>query len=84
MGTSSVGQRFQQAVWLAQQGKREAAASVFAGIVTQEPEYEAAWLWLAACLDDPARRRYCLERALQINPGNLRARRLLASLTPAA
>lgn len=80
MGTPSTNQRFRLAVRLAQQGQRRQAAPVFAGIVTEDPRNEAAWLWLAACLDDPQRQRYCLKQVLNINPHNQRARKALTQL----
>jgi hypothetical protein len=40
--------------------------------------HEADWLLTAAIVTDPAKRRYCLERALAINPGSEPARRALA------
>lgn len=42
---------------------------------------EADWLLTAAILTDAAKRRYCLERALTINPGSEPARRALAQLS---
>jgi hypothetical protein len=39
---------------------------------------ELDWLWLATQLSDPSDRRYCLERALAINPQSTVARDELA------
>ena len=43
--------------------------------------YEVDWLLNAAIMTDGAKQRYCLERALAINPGSDVARRALARLT---
>ena len=41
---------------------------------------EVEWLLYAAMMTDVAKKRYCLERALAINPGSDVARRALARL----
>ncbi|NTU78515.1 MAG: hypothetical protein HGA45_03790 [Chloroflexales bacterium] len=41
---------------------------------------ELDWLWLYMQLSDRARRRYCLERALSINPQSAIARREMEML----
>jgi hypothetical protein len=43
---------------------------------------ELDWLCCAAIMTDPVKRRYCLERALAINPGSELAARALARLSP--
>ncbi len=42
----------------------------------------SAWLWMTAALSDPERQRYCLEKALEISPGNRLARTGLERLQP--
>lgn len=56
-------------------------ADVFAQALREDSNHEIDWLWTAAHLTDADQRRYCLERALAINPRNERARRDLARLT---
>ena len=41
---------------------------------------EVEWLLYAAMMTDAAKKRYCLERALAINPGSDMAKRALAKL----
>ena len=36
-----------------------------------DPESELGWLWFAAVTDDPAEKRYALDRAVSINPDSL-------------
>jgi hypothetical protein len=46
------------------------ASRLLAQYVTQDPNNDVAWLWLAACLDEPEQQRYCLKKASAINPNN--------------
>lgn len=45
---------------------------------------ELDWLWFYMQVTDPAHRRYCLQRALAINPHSAIARRELELLDPTA
>lgn len=60
----------QQAIDYARQGNATIASRLLARYVTQDPKSDTAWLWLAACLDDPDKQQYCLKRATEINPSN--------------
>lgn len=55
-------------------------------VITADPNNELAWMWLASAVTTPAERRACLERALKINPNNVRAQEALRRLetSPAA
>ncbi|MCL4563010.1 MAG: tetratricopeptide repeat protein [Chloroflexi bacterium] len=81
----------QQAIDALNSGNRDTAARLLAKVVAQDPRDEAAWLWLAACLDDVDKKRYCLHKVLEINPENETVRMDLSRLetnppapTPAA
>ncbi|MFI9816818.1 ABC transporter substrate-binding protein [Saccharothrix variisporea] len=52
--------------------------------LAEDEEYEPAWRWLAELVDDPAERRFCLDRAAEIvaDPATLRARAALRSTPP--
>ncbi len=41
-----------------------------------DPDYETAWIWFASIAHDDAERRYCYERAMEINPSSVVADRL--------
>ncbi len=43
----------------------------FAQAILKEPDYELAWLWLAEVSDTLGEQRYCLDRALAINPDSV-------------
>ena len=40
----------------------------FAQALLQEPDNELAWLWLAEASETPGQKRYCLDRAVAIDP----------------
>jgi len=48
--------------------------------VELDPGSEMAWIWLSGAMDDLSKRRYCLERVLELNPHNVHARAGLAWL----
>jgi tetratricopeptide (TPR) repeat protein len=48
--------------------------------VRLDPNNEQGWLWLAGTVSSPDQRRFCLERALQINPQSTIAKRGLSAL----
>lgn len=54
--------------------------AVYALVLSEGSNYALDWLWLAAKLPLPADRRFCLERALEIDPGCALARHGLAQL----
>jgi hypothetical protein len=56
------------------------AARLFAQALQEDSNYEMDWLWYAANMASDSQRRFCLERALQLNPDSEMARRALAKL----
>jgi hypothetical protein len=63
-----------------QLGDKQKAARIFARVVQEDGRDEEAWYWLAACVDDLEKKRYCLQRVIKINPENMKARRRLDHL----
>jgi hypothetical protein len=61
-------------------GDRQEGAALLAQAVLQNPRSEAGWFWLAAAVDDPARKRFCLKRALAINPASEQTQAALQQL----
>jgi len=53
-------------------------------MVREDSSHEMDWLWASQQVINPDERRYCLARALYINPDNLETLALLQALTPAA
>ncbi|HMO59120.1 MAG TPA: hypothetical protein PKC19_17335 [Roseiflexaceae bacterium] len=68
---------FRDAVAAVHNNDRQRAMQLFSTILRHDPRNEVAWVWLARVVDDPERRRYCLERALALNPANSEVQRLL-------
>jgi twitching motility two-component system response regulator PilG len=50
------------------------ARTLLHAAVEQDPGHELAWLWLASVAESSREAVACLEKVLQINPGNERAR----------
>jgi len=74
-----------QAIEAIQSGQKAQGLAILAKLVNQEPHNERAWLWLASCMDEPEKKRYCLQRVLELNPASAAARQLLTELdAPAA
>jgi len=57
-------------------------SDLFAQGVRENSNLEMDWLWLYTQVISPAERRYCLERALAINPHSEIGREELAKLPP--
>lgn len=55
---------------------KRGAINVLRRAVALDELYEPGWLWLSAVVDDPEKVQ-CLEKVLQINPGNYWARKKL-------
>jgi hypothetical protein len=60
------------------------ASRLFVQALHENSNLELDWLWYTANMTRDAERRYCLGRALDINPGSDLARRALAKLPPQA
>lgn len=66
--------RFEAGVAAAKAQRRAEARELLRQVCAEDPNHEAAWLWLAGATDDPAEATNCLEQALRINPNNPKAR----------
>jgi hypothetical protein len=67
----------------AQQANAAAGATrLLARAAKENSNLEVDWLWYAANMANDAQRRYCLERALAINPQSELAKNALAKLPP--
>ena len=74
--------KLHEAIALYESGEKEAAQRMLAQIVrNDEPENALAWLWLAATLEnDLTKKRFCVQRAITIDPGNQAAQELAADI----
>jgi len=69
--------QLKQAISAYKSGEKQKAKKLLARLVKAEPDHEEAWFWLAACIENPEQRQYCLKRVLHINPKNGQAKRAL-------
>jgi tetratricopeptide (TPR) repeat protein len=72
----------QQAIGLIQAGDKPGALKMLKEVVTKDPKNENAWLWLATCFDKPENKIRSLQKVLEINPNNQKARQALDKLAP--
>jgi twitching motility two-component system response regulator PilG len=66
--------RLRAGVAAAKAGDKDQARRLLRAVVAHDPSNESAWLWLASVSETPPDAVACLERVLQINPLNERAR----------
>jgi SOS response regulatory protein OraA/RecX len=71
---------FQEALQAAQRGDRAGAFRLMRQALIENPGYAPAWFWLSRLVDDSARQRECLERALALDPNYAPARDDLESI----
>ena len=71
----------EQAISLYKSGNKKSASEVLKKLLRQNLKNEAAWLWLSACVETDEKKQYCLQKALEINPGNQKAKDALQRLT---
>ncbi len=64
----------------ARAGDRETARSLLEAVIARDDSHELAWIWLASTVTTVRERRICLEKVLQLNPNNTRAREALNAL----
>jgi thioredoxin-like negative regulator of GroEL len=60
------------------------AQALLARLLQAEPRNERAWLLMAEAQSEPERKRFCIEKALAINPNNLMALQMRDELNPPA
>lgn len=68
------------AVSLIKAGDKQGGAQLLSQIAKNDPRNDAAWSWLAVCFEDLDKKKYCLKKALAINPENQIAKKALAEL----
>jgi len=70
----------QSAIEAAKQGDNDKAIAFLKQVLSANPNDIDAWLVLAAIVDDPQRKRQCLNRVLKLDPVNVIAREELSEL----
>jgi predicted deacylase len=82
MTNPPISKTLKQAIQAIKDGDRAKAQKLLVECLSANPDDDKAWLVLAGCVDDPAKKRYCLQKALEIRPENQVARQALEDLTP--
>jgi hypothetical protein len=72
--------KLKEGVAAARRGDRTTARRLLEQVIQEDDNNEMAWIWLASSVNTLRERRACLEKVLQINPDNARAREALREL----
>lgn len=72
--------KLQAGIDAARNGDRATARRLLEDVIRTDPDNELAWIWLASSVTAFSERRDALERVLEINPNNTRAREALGQL----
>lgn len=80
MAENNLERLLRQGIDAAKQGNNATARRLLEAVIAQDDSNELAWIWLASVVATVRERRFCLEKVLQINPANSRARDALNAL----
>ena len=72
--------RLREGIDAAKRGDKLSARRLLLQVLSSDANNELALMWMASVVDTLNERRFYLERALQVNPGNNRAREALQRL----
>ncbi len=84
MSREEIRELLRTGIQAARSGNPAVARGILEQVVRQDPSNELAWLWLASVAPSAPERQAHLQRVLQINPDNRRAKQALAKLERAA
>lgn len=73
-------EKLQAGIQAAKSGNRAEARNLLEEVIAEDANTELAWIWLASAVTTLSERRSCLQKVLQINPDNQRAREALQKL----
>ncbi len=80
MAEETIQDLLHKGIQAARSGNRAMARRLLQQATAKDPNNELAWIWLATVAETTAQRRHCLERVLELNPANERAKEALARL----
>lgn len=69
---SPVDDLIRQAIEAGKSGDKESAKKLLSQVVRQDPKNARAWYLLSQVIDEEVQRIYCLEKASELDPENLR------------
>ncbi|MCL4252425.1 MAG: PD40 domain-containing protein [Anaerolineae bacterium] len=81
MSNEDISQLLEQGIDAAKRGDRATGRRLLTQVLEADPANELAWIWLASCVNTLEDRKECLERVLEINPDNARAKQALAAIS---
>lgn len=84
MSSRELEEKLKSGITAARSGNRSTARRLLEEVIAQDPNNELAWIWMASVVDSTSERRICLERVLEINPRNARAREALQRMSQEA
>lgn len=70
-------EKFQQAINLFKAGNKKQAGDLLLEVVNANPRNAEAWFGLALCTDDMKKKKYFLEKVIELNPQHSKASQLL-------
>lgn len=79
-GNPDLQRKLKAGIEAAQQGDKRTARNLLKQVLAEDEKNELAWMWLASAVETLEERRACLQKVLQINPDNTRAREALSRL----
>lgn len=80
MSENKLEKLLQAGIKAARAGNRADARRLLEAVIAQDDDNELAWIWMASVVGTQRERRICLEKVLQINPSNARAREALSKM----
>ena len=69
-----------QAIEVLKAGDTLQARNLLTQLLKTEPQEARAWLWISACWNEIEKKRYCLEKALALQPDDPQIRQALSDL----
>lgn len=77
-----VSDKLRKAIAFVNLGDKQQAGRLLAEVLRADPRDQIVWWWMSRAVSTQAARRYCLERALALNPDHQLAGKELAALGP--
>lgn len=65
--------RLLDAIELVKEDRRKEAVHVLRELITEDGDFEDAWLWMSVAVDSLDQSSICLDNVLRVNPGNINA-----------
>lgn len=78
---ANVNAQMKEAITAIKAGDKQTGRSILESVLEEDPENEAALLWMTKVVDSPAEQLVYVDRVLYVNPNNEPAQKLQAQLT---